>query len=175
MKKVILEKPLMESLERQDLSKKFLAFDSGTPQSTVSDHTKGKQPVDIGKAIDYAESLQDSRFNLEVAYIFFGTISAMTGDKYQSNPLALDILQQKESNERKAKKDKALEILTLRNGEFDIEDKDILFDYASEYLDEIMVETTMLVSLLEICEKSIMEAVESRMGYWQEKGYMRKG
>jgi len=174
MKNAVLEKPLMDSLERNDFSKKYLAYDSGTPQSTVSDHTKGKQPVDIVKAIDYSESLQDSRFNLEVAYMFFGTISAMTGDKYQSNPLALDILQQKESNERKAKKDKALETLTLKSGEFNQDDKDILFDYASEYLDEIMVETTMLVSLLDICGKNLMEAVQSRMGYWTEKGYMRK-
>ena len=170
----VLEKPLMESLNRQDLSKKYLAYDSATPQSTVSDHTKGKQPVSIAKTIDYAESLNDSRFNLEVAYIFFGTISAMTGDKYQNNPLALNILQQKESNERKAKKDRALETLTLKSGEFNQEDKNVLFDYASEYLDEIMVETTMLVSLLDICEISIMEAVEQRMSYWQEKGYMRK-
>lgn len=169
----ILEKPLMESLNRQDLSKKYLAYDSDTPQSTVSDHTKGKQPVNVSKAIDYSESLNDSRFNLEVAYIFFGTISAMTGDKYQNNPLALDILQQKESNERKSKKDRALETLTLKSEEFNQEDKNILFDYASEYLDEIMIETTMLVSLLDICEISIMEAVEQRMSYWQEKGYMR--
>lgn len=175
MKNAILKSPLMESLERQDLNKKYLAYDSGTPQSTVSDHTKGKQPVDVTKAIEYAGTLKDSRFNLEVAYIFFGTISAMTGDKYQSNPLALDILQQKESNERKAKKDKALETLTLKSGGFNQADKDILFDYASEYLDEIMVETTMLVSLLDICETSLTEAVNSRMSYWQEKGYMRKG
>lgn len=73
----VLEKPLMESLNRQDLSKKYLAYDSSTPQSTVSDHTKGKQPVNVSKAIDYSESLNDSRFNLEVAYIFFGTISAI--------------------------------------------------------------------------------------------------
>lgn len=175
MKNVVLNGPLIEALDRQDLSNKYLALDSGTPQSTVSDHTKGKQPVNIAKAVDYAESLQDSRFNLEIAYIFFGTISAMTGDKYQSNPLALDILQQKESNERKAKKDKALEILTLKDGQFDQEDKDILFDYAAEYLDEILVETTMLVSLLDLCEKTLVQAVDGRMTYWQEKGYMRKG
>lgn len=170
----MLGRPLSEVLKREVVSQKYLAYDSNTPQSTLSDHVKGKQPVDITKAADYAESLNDSKFSLEVAYLFFGTISAMTGDKYQSNPLALDILQQKESNERKAKKDLALEILTLKNGKFDQSDKDTLFDYASEYLDEIMVETTMLVSLLDICDKTLMEAVNARMPYWQEKGYMRK-
>ena len=172
MRNALLGKPLMKSLERQELSKKYLAFDSGTPQSTVSDHTKGKQPVDVNKAIDYAVSLQDSAFNLEVAYIFFGTISSMTGDKYQRNPLALDILQLKESNERKAKKEKALDILTMNSQEISKEQKNVIFDYASEYLDEIMLETSLLVSLLDICEISITEAVNQRMSYWKQKGYM---
>jgi len=175
MKNALLGKPLMKSLERRELSKKYLAFDSGTPQSTVSDHTKGKQPVDVNKAIDYAMSLQDSAFNLEVAYIFFGTISSMTGDKYQNNPLALDILQLKESNERKAKKDKTFEILTLNPKEISQKDKNTIFDYACEYLDEIMLEISLLVSLLDICEITITEAVNHRMEYWKEKGYMRGG
>jgi hypothetical protein len=99
----------------------------------------------------------------------------MTGDKYQNNPLALDILQQKESNERKAKKDRALEVLTLNDGTLSREDKDIILDYSMEFLDEIMVETTMLVSLLELCDVTVNRAVEKRMPYWQQRGYMRKG
>lgn len=165
---------LEKALFKQGLNQKYVAIDSNTPQSTFSDHVKGKKPVEIGKAVDYAESLNDSMFNLEVARMFFGTISAMTGDRYQNNPLALDIIQQVESNERKAKKDRALEILAVRDLELSDEDREVILDYASEYLDEIMVETTMLVSLLDTAGVTLMGAVSRRMPYWQEKGYMRK-
>lgn len=170
----ILSQALKAAMSERDITQKELRIDTRTPATTVSEHVTGKQPVPIQKALDYAQAINDSQFTLEVAYLFFGTISAMTGDKYQNNPLALDILQQKESNERKAKKDKALEVLTLKNGNFGEEDKDLLFDYTCEFLDEIMVETTMLVSLLDICDKTLMEAVNYRMPYWQQLGYMRK-
>lgn len=170
----VLASPLMDALVRNDYQQKFIAGESKTPQATFSDHVTGKKAVTIQKAEQHAESINDSKFSLEMAYIFFGAVSAMTGDKYQNNPLALDILQQKESNERKAKKDRALEVITLNDGTLSREDKDIILDYSMEFLDEIMVETTMLVSLLDLCDVSINKAVEKRLPYWEERGYMRK-
>jgi hypothetical protein len=160
----VLASPLMDALARNDYQQKFIAGESKTPQATFSDHVTGKKAVTIQKAEQYAESINDSKFSLEMAYIFFGAVSAMT-----------DILQQKESNERKAKKDRALEVLTLNDGTLSREDKDIILDYSMEFLDEIMVETTMLVSLLELCDVTVNRAVEKRMPYWQQRGYMRKG
>lgn len=171
----IISKPLTEALKRKNIQSKEMAVSARIPTSTFSSYAASGNPTPIDKAEKFADTLQDSRFTLEMAYIFFGTVSAMTGDKYQSNPLALDILQQKESNERKAKKDRALEALTLNDGTLSREDKDIILDYAMEYLDEIMVETTMLVSLLDLCEVPINKAVEKRMPYWIQRGYMRKG
>lgn len=170
----VLASPLMDALVRNDYQQKFIAGESKTPQATFSDHVTGKKAVTIQKAEQYAESINDSKFSLEMAYIFFGAVSAMTGDKYQNNPLALDILQQKESNERKAKKDRALEILTLNNGTLDRDDKDTIFDYTLELLDEVMVETTLMVSLFNLCDMTVSDAIDRRMPYWEERGYMRK-
>lgn len=170
----VISKPLTEALKRRSIQGKEMAASARIPQSTFSSYVTTGNPAPIDKAQKFTETLQDSKFTLEMAYIFFGTVSAMTGDKYQNNPLALDILQQKESNERKAKKDRALEVLTLNNGTLSSEDKDIILDYSMEFLDEIMVETTMLVSLLDLCDVPINKAVEKRMPYWIQRGYMRK-
>lgn len=168
-----LTNSLQEVLDRKNISQKELRVDTKTPSTTVSEHVTGKQAVPINKAVEYTRAINDSKFSLEVAYLFFGTISSMTGDKYKKTPLALHILQKKETNERDAKVDRVLEILTLKSNMFDQEDKDIIYDYASEFLDEIMVETTMLVSLLDICDRTLMDCVHERMKYWQKVGYMR--
>lgn len=65
MNNVLLVPQLSNALTRKDLSQKYIAYDSGTPQSTLSEHITGKQPVKLNKIIDYANSLNDSRFNLE--------------------------------------------------------------------------------------------------------------
>ncbi|MDT2816307.1 hypothetical protein P7H55_00355 [Vagococcus lutrae] len=170
----VISKPLTEALKRKRVQSKEMAISAKIPQSTFSSYAASGNPTPIEKAQKFTETLQDSKFTLEMAYIFFGTVSAMTGDRYQNNPLALDILQQKESNERKFKKDRALEVLTLNDGTLSMQDKDIILDYSLEYLDEIMVETTMLVSLLDLCDISINKAVEKRMDYWIARGYMRE-
>lgn len=45
MKSIVLQKPLVDALARTNKQQKFVAVDSDTPQSTFSDHVKGKKGV----------------------------------------------------------------------------------------------------------------------------------
>ena len=171
----VLASPLMDALVRNDYQQKFIAGESKTPRATFSDHVTGKKAVTIQKAKEYVDAIKDSRLNYEAASLFFGTVPVMTGDKYQQNPLALEILQERESRERKELKTSVREALTLSDGNLYLEDRNIIMNYTLEYIDEIVVEVTLLASFAELLGVTVEELIQNRMTYLQTLGFMRKG
>lgn len=171
----VLASPLMDALVRNDYQQKFIAGESKTPQATFSDHVTGKKAVTIQKAKEYVDAIKDSRLNYEAASLFFGTVPVMTGNKYQQTPLALEILQERESRERKELKELVREILTINDSDLSNAEKSIVMTYTLEYIDEVVVEVTLLATLAELLGTTIEELVATRMSYLQTLGFMRKG
>ncbi len=175
MTSYVLASPLVEAMTRQNMQQKYVSVDSKTPQATLSDHMHGKKGVSIQKAEQYANSIKDSRLNLEMAQIFFGSIPVMTGTKHQQTPLALDVLQEKESSERKELKQHVREILTLSEGELNSEERNVITNYTLEFIDEIVVEVTLLASLADLLGTTVEQLVAGRLPYLTNIGFMRKG
>lgn len=174
MKSQFIGSSLKSVITRKQLSQKILRVDTSTPATTVSEHVTNKQRASIDKAFDYTRSVSDSRFNLEISSLFFGGIISMTGDKYQQNPLVLDFIQTKETQECLDAKTRAYEILAQTSNQFTSAEKECVESYAYESLDELMVKTTILVEILDRLNVSLMDVVDERMSNWISKGYMRK-
>ncbi len=170
----VIGKDLRAVMEEENLQQKYIAYDTNTPLTTLNGHVKGGR-VNADKAVQYAESVNNSNFSLGLANKFFGTLKSLDGDLLNTDsPNDLEIIQEFEAEERKEHKLEAQRILAKRKNKITLDDKQVLIAYANEFLDEIALETTIVVSIFKICGLSIMAAVKKRMPYWIKKGYMRK-
>lgn len=78
-----------------------------------------------------------------------------------------------ESDERKQKK-KEVEKILLKNEDYlTAEDRQQIISYAYEFLDEIMIEVTLICVLCEILGIDIRQLSEQRLTYWISQGYMK--
>lgn len=169
-----LKVPLQEALDRTNKQQKFVATDTKTPNATFSDHVKGKQPVNIKKALQYAKSIDDSKFYMEVAHIYLGTPILMDDAKYNMDILSLNLLSEKEEYERKQVFDDNKLILAAKEESWGTEERDSILKLSMELLDEITVKLTLLTKLLDTCQLTLPEAVKMRSSYLEKKKYIKK-
>ncbi|MGG2440338.1 hypothetical protein ACQUGW_14425, partial [Enterococcus faecium] len=67
-----------------------------------------------------------------------------------------------------------VEKILLKNVEYlTVDDRQQIISYAYEYLDEIMVEVTLISTLCEILGIDIRKLSEERLSYWINQGYMK--
>ncbi|MEG0285984.1 MAG: hypothetical protein RR494_07960 [Vagococcus sp.] len=177
MKGKVINVELGSLLVRKDIQQKEIAVNTKTSVSTLNGYVKQEHPVPISKAALIAEKNGDDIFKGQMSYEFFGFIKSMDGLVADNcSPTELDVYQKKESNERKACKD-TIEILLVESKSRDLEssEKDLLKTYVIEFMDEIIVELTIVFSILKIIGVSITQIMNERMSYWISKRYMRKG
>ncbi len=78
-----------------------------------------------------------------------------------------------ESDERKQKKQEVEKILLKNEDYLTAEDRQQIISYAYEFLDEIMIEVTLISVLCEILGIDIRQLSEQRLTYWISQGYMK--
>lgn len=164
---------LKQALKRKGMSQLQLSVRINRSASTVNSYLKD-QPTPIEAIQDIANILNDSMLNQNLSNDFFGTLPAMDTTVYQDNPHVLEFIQQQEANERKAKKEVALRALSKNDHCLTREDLDDIKSYANEYLDEMLIEMRLVMSLYSKTDLSIMQAINNRKSYWAMQGYIRK-
>lgn len=164
---------LKQAAYRQGVTQLNLARKTHRAHTTVSGYFN-KENTPIEALTELAAVLNDSTFSNQMAHETFGTLPVMESDIYSESPFALDFLQQKESNERKARKEHTLMILCKVDEALTKEDKDDLMVYVNEYLDEMLIEMKLVLSILTKTNISFMKAISMRKPYWIVKKYLRR-
>lgn len=169
-------KPELDSLMvRKNLSQKEAASKSGIPFSTFNGYSKGTQDVPIAKAAAINTAIGDNIFGSGMANKYFGTVKALDGKVAEVlTPTELDFLQDQETVQREERREQAKALLIKSKLEpLNDDDKRDLERYVMEFLDEIVVELSIVFSILKILSMSISEAFKKRMPHWIEKKYMK--
>lgn len=168
---VDISSELKQAIKRKNISQVQLSKKINRSPSTVNAYIKN-QPAPIEAIQDIAEVLNDSMLNVQLANQFFGTIPAMEATLYQDHPHVLDFLQQVEAEERKAYKQVALKSLSKQDCCLSKEDLNHILNYANEYLDEMLIEMRLVMSILSKADVSVMQAINNRKPYWRTEGYL---
>ena len=117
----------------------------------------------------------DDLFASQMANKYFGTIKALDGRVSEVlTPTELDFLQVQETEEREERRRQAKKLIIKSKLEpLTKEDREDLEDYVMQFLDEIVVELSIVFSILQILKTSITEAFNRRMPHWIKKKYMK--
>lgn len=175
MSKAILKTELQSLLVRNNLQQKELSINANISNSSLNGYVNQDHPVPINKAVDIAEANGDDLFVSQMSYKYLGFIKSMDGMLSEVCSVAeLDILQVRESNERKEMKDYTMELtIQAKRRELTKDELAVIKRYSLELLDEIVVELAVVMSLLKITKTSIKKAIASRMPKWVADGYMK--
>lgn len=173
--RVALKSELDALLLRRNLSQKEVAKESNIPFSTLNGYTKGTQEVPINKAADINDAVGDDLFASQSANKYFSTIKAMDGKVAEIlTPTELDYLEDVETREREERREQTKKLLIKSKLEpLNKEDRQDLENYVMEFLDEIVVELSIVFSILCILKMPIAEAFKKRMPHWVTKKYMK--
>ncbi len=148
----VIRESLIKVINKSGKTKKEIAKQVNVSQQSLSDWTTPHKtkPVTLENARVLTDHFRDSNFTMQVIHEFFGLFKSIDSDVYKRDPSSLDKLQIIESDERKQKKQHVEKIL-LKNVEYlTVDDRQQIISYAYEYLDEIMVEVTLISTLCEI-------------------------
>lgn len=173
---------LKKTLSSSGMQQKELAAGTKTANATVSDHVNGKVEVNFDKAMEYLAYFEEEGLTKEVnelsanySHSFIGYLKSMDGEVVDVFSIAeLDVYQMKESDERKKNKQYVSELIAeskLRSLEPD--EQRTVIQYALEYLDEIVVEFSIVTSIFNIVDMTIHDAMKIKMPEWVSKKYMR--
>lgn len=171
----VIRESLIKVINKSGKTKKEIAKQVNVSQQSLSDWTTphNTKPVTLENAQVLTDHFRDSNFTMQVIHEFFGLFKSIDSDVYRRDPSSLDKLQIIESDERKQKKQYVEKIL-LKNVEYlTVDDRQQIISYAYEYLDEIMVEVTLISTLCEILGIDIRKLSEERLSYWINQGYMK--
>ena len=171
----VIRESLIKVINKSGKTKKEIAKQVNVSQQSLSDWTTPHKtkPVTLENALVLTDHFRDSNFTMQVIHEFFGLFKSIDSDVYRRDPSSLDKLQIIESDERKQKKQYVEKIL-LKNVEYlTVDDRQQIISYAYEYLDEIMVEVTLISTLCEILGIDIRKLSEERLSYWINQGYMK--
>lgn len=174
-KSVVIRGSLTKAINKNGKTKKEIARRIKVSQQSLSDWTTplNTKPVTLENAQLLSEYFRDSEFTLQVIHEFFGLFKSIDGEMYRRDPSSLDKLQMIESEERKQKKQEVEKILLKQVNFLTPDDRQQIIDYAYEFLDEIMVEVTLISALCEMLGIDIRQLSEQRLSYWIKQGYMK--
>ncbi|EGP5178157.1 hypothetical protein EJX00_06200 [Enterococcus faecium] len=172
---VAIRESLVEAINKSGETKKEIARQINVSQQSLSDWSTphNTKPVTLENAQALTDYFRDSDFTLQVIHEFFGLFKSIDGDVYRRDPSSLDKLQMIESDERKQKKQEVEKILLKQVNYLTAEDRQQIISYAYEFLDEIMVEVTLISALCEMLGIDIRKLSEQRLLYWVNQGYMK--
>ncbi|MFZ4897296.1 hypothetical protein [Enterococcus durans] len=171
----VIRKSLTEAINKNGATKKEIAGEIKVSQQSLSDWTTplNTKPVTLENAQALTDYFRDTDFTLQVIHEFFGLFKSIDGDVYRRDPSSLDKLQMIESDERKQKKQEVEKILLKQVNYLTVDDRQQIIAYAYEFLDEIMVEVTLISALCEMLGIDIRKLSEQRLSYWIAQGYMK--
>lgn len=175
MKSVVINRELKELLSRNNILQKEVAADASIGKSTLNEYVAGSRSVPIEKASAINKASGDNLFASQIANRYFGTIKALDGKVSEMlTPTELDFLQDQETEQREERRQQAKSLLIKSKLEpLTTQDEDDLEKYVMEFLDEIVVELSIVFSILKILDKPVSEAFEKRMPHWIAKKYMK--
>lgn len=175
MMRVNMKSELDSLMVRNNLSQKEAAGGSGIPFSTFNGYTKGSQEVPINKAVEINNAVGDDLFASQVGNKYLGTLKALDGKIAEIlTPTELDFLQEEETKQREERRQQAKLLLIKSKLEpLNNEDKTDLEKYVMEFLDEIVVELSIIFSILKILGMNVSTAFKKRMPHWVAKKYMK--
>ncbi|WP_369118161.1 helix-turn-helix domain-containing protein [Enterococcus thailandicus] len=174
-KSVIIDESLKTVINKNGETKKEIARNINVSQQSMSDWTSknGPKPVTLENAQVLSDYFRDSDFTLQVIHEFFGLFKSIDSNVYRRDPSSLDKLQMIESDERMQKKKDVEKILLKQVNYLTNDDRQQIISYAFEFLDEIMVDVTLISALCEILGIDIRKLSEERLSYWVQQGYMK--
>ncbi|MEQ7275183.1 helix-turn-helix transcriptional regulator [Enterococcus thailandicus] len=172
---VIIDESLTEVINKNGETKKEIARNINVSQQSMSDWTSknGAKPVTLENAQVLSDYFRDSDFTLQIIHEFFGLFKSIDSNVYRRDPSSLDKLQMIESDERMQKKKDVEKILLKQVNYLTNDDRQQIISYAFEFLDEIMVDVTLISALCEILGIDIRKLSEERLSYWIQQGYMK--
>lgn len=162
------------SLERTDIRKNELADKAKMPKTTLSTYIGGGN-LRVDKAVELVDLIPDNQLKADFSWKYGGFIKAMDGTLNDvMTPFELNYFEDKETKEREERRDRMKDILLkAKMDTLDEADKKDLEDYVMQFLDEIIVELTIVFSILKILGMTITEAFNKRMPRWIKKKYMK--
>ncbi|WP_303220270.1 hypothetical protein [Enterococcus asini] len=162
------------SLERTDIRKNELADKAKMPKTTLSTYIGGGN-LRVDKAVELVDLIPDNQLKADFSWKYGGFIKAMDGTLNDvMTPFELNYFEDKETKEREERRDRMKDILLkAKMDTLDEADKKDLEDYVMQFLDEIIVELTIVFSILRILGMTITEAFNKRMPHWIKKKYMK--
>jgi len=175
MMRTNIKNELDSLMVRKNLSQKEIASLSGIPFSTFNGYTKGSQECPISKAAEINNAVGDDWFASDTGNKYLGTLKALDGKVSEVlTPTELDYLEDIETREREERRDQTKKLLIKSKLEpLNEEDRYDLEKYVMEFLDEIVVELSIVFSILKILGMSVNEAFKKRMPHWVAKKYMK--
>ena len=119
--------------------------------------------------------IPDNQLKADFSWKYGGFIKAMDGTLNDvMTPFELNYFEDKETKEREERRDRMKDILLkAKMDTLDEADKKDLEDYVMQFLDEIIVELTIVFSILRILGMTITEAFNKRMPRKKKKKYMK--
>lgn len=162
------------ALERTDIRKNELADKAKMPKTTLSTYIGGGN-LRVDKAVELVDLIPDNQLKADFSWKYGGFIKAMDGTLNDvMTPFELNYFEDKETKEREERRDRMKDILLkAKMDTLDEADKKDLEDYVMQFLDEIIVELTIVFSILRILGMTITEAFNKRMPHWIKKKYMK--
>lgn len=167
-----ISKELNQAAARKSVTQLSIAKQTYKAHTTISGYFNSED-TPLHAMQDLATVLDDSIFSHQMSNKVFGTLPVMESEVYQETPHVLELLQEKESAERKAHKNQALLILCKRDESLTDRDKEELRLYVNEFLDEILIEMKLIMSILNKINVSFMKAIRDRTPYWIVQKYLK--
>lgn len=168
-----IQKNARNALKRQDLSQVGLSEIIGTKKTTLNRYMTDS-PTPLESIAQIAAVLDDGIFNQQMANLVFKVMPVMESDIFTQDPHVLEFLANKEEAEREQHQLEALYILSKRKEKMTREDKQALTRFAAEFLDEMLIETKLVLSILDRADMTFSELISQRVHFWIQEGYLTR-
>ena len=158
--------------ERRGIKQKDLAEAAHISKQSMNGYCNGGNvPLDIGMTI--SRTVGDDQYRAELASEILGGLPYFNGDGFESSSVALQVISDKEQRERMALKDKAMYLMTKRDGKLTDSDRATLDDYRNEFEDEVLVELSLLITIANKLGTTTLKSREARKVQWTREGYIK--
>lgn len=172
MSSMNVSKELKQATARRGMNQLSISKKTFKAHTTVSGYFN-REDTPLDAIQELSAVLDDSTFSTQMANRTYGTLPVMDSDIFHETPHALELLQEKEASERKARKNDALMILCKRDESLTDRDKEELRTYVNEFLDEMLIEMKLVISILSKINISFMKAIRDRTPYWIIQNYLK--
>lgn len=164
---------LEPALKRTKLTQKEVGVRSNRRKQTINGYVHDRDYAPLDAMEDVATAMNDSQLSQDFSHLVFEQIPPMDSEVYELNPFTIEILEEKEIEERDSYKPMALESMAKHKDHLTQEDIDALEDYALNMLDVVFVQLRHVIEILGKLDMSLMQAVRRRKAVWKMKKYLK--